>query len=541
MTVPQLQMLLLLASLTGRCVASPRQEIYVKASEMVVLQCQRAGHLDHKPVIWTSENKPQMNLSNMSPAEQRQLGLLCFDRSLFILAASVNHQGNYSCSQSTHDRNEKDQLWFRLTVYNTLTRELENRTRYPMRCYTQESCTLKCPDVNIPHSNYPNFTSRDITWHKEGESAQVNGYFPSAEDTDHGVYTCTRSYLFDGQMYNMSYTVVLDVQPNQRNSDKHAVISYPLANEIIYVDVGSPAVIKCEAVLYSAWSSLFWLKGNAFVEKDDSFPVFSNLTQEHMTEGVKHTVNLVFKKVTKDDLANDYTCKMQSISDYPSFVTITLAKNVRPFHMSVVLCPVIILAVMATTVIVYVKFKIEIILFLRDTLGCHRRTADGKTYDVFLMCYKSDKVPGLKQCDVKWLENVLEDNLGYKLCLFDRDVHPGKAVPDALLDCIERSQSVVLVPSPAAQSLETGLLSAIHAALVERKTSLVVIKTECADAPKWDSIQEAFQLLEKTGNCVTWKGLSSLPPSSAFWKELRYHLPAACTGNQAFPLEALPC
>lgn len=53
---------------------------------------------------------------------------------------------------------------------------------------------------------------------------------------------------------------------------------------------------------------------------------------------------------------------------------------------------------------------------------------DGKTYDVFLMCYKSGKVPGLKQCDVRWLENVLEDNLGYKLCLFDRDVHPGKGI-----------------------------------------------------------------------------------------------------------------
>lgn len=118
---------------------------------------------------------------------------------------------------------------------------------------------------------------------------------------------------------------------------------------------------------------------------------------------------------------------------------------------------------------------------------------------------------------------------------------PVAAVPEALLDCIERSQSVVLVPSPAAQSLETGLLSAIHAALVERKTSLVVIKPECAEGPKWDSIQDAFHLLEKTGNCVTWKGLSSLPPSSAFWKELRYHLPAACTENKAFPLESLPC
>lgn len=77
---------------------------------------------------------------------------------------ALDHRHPPISEPCTHDRNESDQ--FRLTVYNTLTRELEDRTRYPMTCYTQESCTLKCPDVNIPPSNYPNFTSRDITWHK---------------------------------------------------------------------------------------------------------------------------------------------------------------------------------------------------------------------------------------------------------------------------------------------------------------------------------------------------------------------------------------
>ncbi|XP_037104451.1 interleukin-18 receptor 1-like isoform X2 [Syngnathus acus] len=519
----------------GRCVAGPPKEIYVKAGEMVVLQCQRASHrFDHAPVIWTSESELPMDLSNMSPAEQRQKGLLFFDTSLFILTASVNHQGNYSCSQ----RNVSEKLWFRLTVYTTLTRELEDRTWYPMTCYTQESCTLSCSEVNIPPSNNPYFTSSDIIWHKEGKSAQkVKSYFSSVEDTDSGVYTCTRPYLFDGQIYNMSFTLELDVQPSQRS--KHAVISYPRANETIYVDVGSPAVIKCEAVVYSDLSSLFWMSGNTFVEKNDSFPVFCNYTRESLTEGVKNTVNLVFKEVTEDDLSNNYTCKMQSFSR-SIVITITLAKKVQGSHLPVALCPVVIMAIMAATVSVYVKFKIELILFLRNTLGCHRKTSDGKTYDVFLMCYKSDKVTGLKACDTKWLENVLEEHFGYKLCLFDRDVQPGKAASEALLDCIEQSQSVVLVPSPLAENLETGLLSAIHAALVERKTSLVVIKPGNVKEDKWEPAPEAFKLLEKMGHCVTWEGLSSLPPSSAFWKKLRYHFPAACTKNKALPLEALP-
>ncbi|XP_049574924.1 interleukin-18 receptor accessory protein isoform X2 [Syngnathus scovelli] len=358
----------------GRCVAGPPEEIYVKAGEMVVLQCQRSSHrLDHAPVIWTSESKLPMDLSNMSPAEQRQMGLLFFDTSLFILTASVNHQGNYSCSQ----RNESEKLWFRLTVYTTLTTELEHKTWYRMICYTQESCTLSCSDVNIPPSNNPYFTSYDIIWHKEGKSAQkVKSYFSSVEETDSGVYTCTRPYLFDGQIYNMSHTLELDVQPSQRN--KHAMISYPGANEIIYVDVGSPAVIKCEAVSYSEPSLMFWMSGKTFVEKNDSFPVFSNYTRENLIEGVKNTVNLVFKEVTEEDLSNNYTCKMQYFP-LSIFVTITLAKKVQGSHLPVALCPVVIMAIMAATVSVYVKFKIELILFLRNTLGCHRKTSGPRT------------------------------------------------------------------------------------------------------------------------------------------------------------------
>ncbi|XP_061526742.1 interleukin-18 receptor 1-like isoform X2 [Phycodurus eques] len=489
MRAPLLPLLLLLTSLTGVCVASLPLEIYVKAGEMVVLECpQQAGSRhDRCPVMWTSENKLQMDRSSMSPAEQRETGLLCLGRSLFILTASVSHEGNYLCSQ----RNVSGQSWFRLTVYTTLSRELKDRTQYLQECYTQESCLLNCPEDNIPNPNNPNFTAYDIIWRKEGESTQeVDSSFSSAVDTDHGVYTCTRPYLYDGQIYNMSFTVVLDIRPSQPNVNKHTVISSPQPNTTIFVDVGSPFVTECVAVFYSDFTPLFWLSGNTFVEMNDSFPVFSNYTCENVTEGVKKTVYLVFKEVTEENVFTNYTCKMESISDNSSFVTITLAKR------------------------------------------------DGKIYDVFLMCYKSDRVTGLNPCDTMWLVNVLEENLGYKLCLYDRDVQPGKALSEALLDCIEQSQSVVLVPSPVAHSLESGLLSAIHAALVERKTSLVIIKPESAEEAKWGSLPEAFRLLDKTGHCVTWEGLNALPPSASFWKKLRYHLPAVCTGTKAFPLDA---
>lgn len=111
------------------------------------------------------------------------------------------------------------------------------------------------------------------------------------------------------------------------------------------------------------------------------------------------------------------------------------------------------------------------------------------------------------------------------------------AIADAVLDCVEQSRAVVLVPVSPDPDPESGLLSAIHEALVERQTRLVFITTETSMASKSDSFPEALQLLSKAGNCVTWKGISSMPTSSSFWKQLRYYLPAP---QQAPTVKLLP-
>lgn len=59
---------------------------------------------------------------------------------------------------------------------------------------------------------------------------------------------------------------------------------------------------------------------------------------------------------------------------------------------------------------------------------------DGKSYDAFLLCYDSDADVGLKDCDRKWLESVLETSYGYNLCLYDRDILPGTGMALYIVD-----------------------------------------------------------------------------------------------------------
>lgn len=112
------------------------------------------------------------------------------------------------------------------------------------------------------------------------------------------------------------------------------------------------------------------------------------------------------------------------------------------------------------------------------------------------------------------------------LCSFTTTRPLLAAVAEAVLECIEKSRTVVLVPTASEPSLGSGLLSAIHEALVERQTRLVFIRTEAAGVSGSGSVPEAFQLLCEAANCVTWRGTSSRSTSSSFWKRLRYYLPA---------------
>ncbi|XP_071344866.1 interleukin-18 receptor 1-like isoform X2 [Trachinotus anak] len=487
----------------------------VMEGEMALLQCSLKGKGDSK-VIWTSYTTQKMDLTNMSSTEQRQMDVLVYQTSLFILSASVKHQGNYSCSVG----NASSQCWITLTVNTAQSGEHEEGSKYSKSCPIQKSCTLNCPDVNVP----PNITRKGFTWHKEGESK--DGYFPRVEKKDSGVYTCTRSYLYQGQIYNMTFTVKLEVQPQKPK--KTAVIILPHENHVVDVVLGSQEVIDCKAVLYSNFDSVFWLSDESIVDTNTSLPVFHNFTREKKGDEIKMTASLVFQRVSEEDLSKNYSCKLESVSQPSSFVTVTLrTQKARPSYISLASSIVGIVGVMVVTVVIYVKLKVDITLFLRDTLGCYKQTSDGKSYDAFLMCYESNTDAGLNAHDRKWLEGVLEEKFGYSLCLYDRDVLPGKATSEAVLDCIEQSRTVVLVPTSPDPGLGSGLLSAIHAALVERQTRLIFIKTETAQVSASGSLPEALELLSEAGVCVTWKGMNTVHNSSSFWKQLRYYLPAS--------------
>ncbi|MEQ2249713.1 hypothetical protein ILYODFUR_032100 [Ilyodon furcidens] len=501
--------------------------IYVKVGELVTLRC-RESEQDGTLMLWKKETDQKMHLySNMSASEQQKLGLVVYQNSLVILSASVNHQGNYSCGPLS---NTSSQMFYRLIVCSKESEECNIRKRYDQTCYTNEACILSCPEGEFLPAGVPAITSIGPKWHKEnGEPSEP--YFPSVELEASGVYICTWSYLYSGGIYNISLTKVLDVQTGELRSNLG--IYYPKNGQVFEVELGKKMTIDCKAIIDSCTNGLFWIHGTDFLDSGD---YYTDSCNESGVMPQRRTTTLIFKEISQANLSTNFACKLES-TESPFIVNIILSKKAQPSYRMVTICTVCIVVLTVVTVVIYVKFKIDVTLFLRDKVGfklCQSNTSDGKSFDAFLMCYKSYTDGGLSEVDRKCLATTLEDRFGYSLCLYDRDVLPGQAIAEAVLDCIEQSRAVVLVPSFPDPKTGSGVLSAIHASLVEQKTRLIFINTEQTEALRSGSFPEALQLLSKAGKSVTWKGG---PPSSCFWKQLRYHLPAP---QQAPKMQLLP-
>lgn len=499
-----LPLLLIILASEGVCF----NEICVRSGEMVALLCPKESG-QRGNVTWRT---PQETDLTSSTSSTDQNGVLLYDESLVILSASASQQGNYSCSQG----NSNKTFWFELTVYTTLPRGCENRTQYREQdCVREQSCTLYCPASNTPPKNMTSLTSQGITWEKDGKtlSREHTYHFTSVEESDKGIYTCTRPYLYHSQIYNMTFTVKLDVKPKEPMKNERII--EPRPDQVFLVDLGSPLVINCTAVIYSEFDEVYWL----YDHSDTTYTASSVKTKE----GTQMTAHLGFKQISKEDLSTVFTCKLESVSQPSISVNVTLSQRERHSYTGVTVCSVVAIGVMIITVVIYIQYKIHITLFIRDTLGCQRRSSDGKSYDACVMYYESNACAGLSEHDAKTLENTLEEQFGYSLCLFHRNVLPGRAVADAVLECVDQSRTVVLVPAFPDLRTESGLLSAIHEALVERQTRLVLIKTKSTETMGAGSLSEILQLLGKVGHSVTWKGPPA--PSSFFWKHLRYYLP----------------
>ncbi|XP_072826762.1 single Ig IL-1-related receptor isoform X2 [Vicugna pacos] len=213
-----------------------------------------------------------------------------------------------------------------------------------------------------------------------------------------------------------------------------------------------------------------------------------------------------------------FTCSIQNVSS-SSF---TLWRAGPAGHVAAVLASLLVLLVLLLTALLYVKCRLNVLLWYQDTYG-EVEMNDGKLYDAYVSYSDSPE-------DRKFVNFILKPQLerrrGYKLFLDDRDLLP-RAEPSAdLLVNLSRCRRLVVVLSDAflgrawcSHSFREGLCRLLE---LTRKPIFITFEGQ-----RRDPAHPALRLLRQHRHLVTlllWRP-GSVMPSSNFWKELQLALP----------------
>ncbi|XP_015266386.1 PREDICTED: interleukin-18 receptor accessory protein [Gekko japonicus] len=160
-----------------------------------------------------------------------------------------------------------------------------------------------------------------------------------------------------------------------------------------------------------------------------------------------------------------------------------------------------------------------------------RKKPDNKEFDAFVSYAKPDFPESdpmslsEEQFALEVLPQILENKYGYKLCFIERDILPGGAYTDDVVNAVKRSRRTVVILSP---SYVNGpamfeLEAAVKTALEFTTTKLILVEFMPCQEPESlpCKVKKALRILPR----ITWKMSTSPAGNKHFWKRLHYHMP----------------
>ncbi|XP_003461340.2 single Ig IL-1-related receptor [Cavia porcellus] len=293
----------------------------------------------------------------------------------------------------------------------------------------------------------------------------------------------------------------------------------PIKEQALGPSLGSAVALNCTAWVASGPHclppSVQWLK--------DGLPL-GNISHYHEDSWVKTRLSEVLVSsvlcinVTKAEDYGTFTCSVHNVNSF-SFI---LQRAGLAGHVAAVLAALLVLLVLLLAGLLYVKCRLNVLLWYHDTHG-EVEMNDGKLYDAFV---SYSDYPDDRKFVNFILQPQLERRQGYKLLLDDRDLLP-RAEPSAdLLVNLSRCRRLIVVLSDSflgrawcSHSFREGLCR-----LLELTRRPIFITFE---GPRRDPAHPALRLLRQHRHLVTlllWRPGSAMP-SSDFWKELQLALP----------------
>ncbi|XP_053305316.1 single Ig IL-1-related receptor [Spea bombifrons] len=288
----------------------------------------------------------------------------------------------------------------------------------------------------------------------------------------------------------------------------------PLQQEL-WPPPGSSLSLNCTFRLIDACNgNLTWLKDGTALEGLYSA---QQSTWDGLNSSARFVSSILDINITNEKDYGIFTCQMLNAT--ASYI---LHRTDKAGHVAAVLFALSVLTALVAGSILYLKCKLNVLLWYRDKYG-DPEINDGRLYDAYVSFCPSN-------VDTKFtnfiLKPHLENKYGYKLHLDERSLLPNTEPSAELLMNVSRCRRLIVVLSLVylqqdwcQTSFREGLVRLLE---LSRKPIFILFENQYKDLPA-----EVTQLLNSQKGSLKlllWKSVS-VSPSSDFWKEIRLALP----------------
>uniref|UniRef100_H3B971 Interleukin 1 receptor accessory protein n=1 Tax=Latimeria chalumnae TaxID=7897 RepID=H3B971_LATCH len=449
---------------------------------------------------------------------------------LWFRPISFNDTGNYTCMLMNATYSSKVAFPVR-TIEKDLNSCNSNLMKtYKEELYLEHTQEIACPDTE---GFYPMNAQSSITWYSNCSSdmgpteRKLNEnklLFLIMREIYEGNYTCILTYTENNKTFNLTRTINVQVVASYRSAKPPSILN-PNNQQIFTFMPGEEAVLSCRvffSYLRNSRDEVWWTIDGVNVSDITDPRIKTNMSVEPRKLGEKIIRKaLLIKGITNQELKYNYTCFANNPNGTRWSQAAVKRKALAPKYTVELACGLgMTVFIVVVSIIIYHVYWLEMVLLYRAYFGADETVGDGKEYDIYVSYARNAEE---EEFVLLTLRNVLENDFGYKVCIFDRDSLPGGNIAEAVFSFIRKSRRMIMVMSPdylnekSLSILEFKLgVTCQHA----MNTKLVVVEYK----PPECSYPEIAQLRE-SALFVKWRGERSKRPSSKFWKALRLALP----------------
>ncbi|XP_042315807.1 interleukin-18 receptor accessory protein [Sceloporus undulatus] len=409
--------------------------------------------------------------------------------------------------------------------------------------FISQGTSISCPGKDC----YPHFQHSSVKWYKNGRRITLQKITrPGLEfkedklvlryvyDKDNGTYVCDYTLIDHSAQWKMR--TIVDIIIIAKDTISPPTVLYPSDVTILEIELGQYLELECKAKFgfeMNASSSVQW-----YIETNENKElVHQKSVHPKGLEGQTFSDVFTLKEITEEDLRNHFICLAQNSVGNSTGMFKLKRKTERGIYFLLILCCTIttLLGIILGSTLVYWRW-IDLVLFYRYYLAKDETVGDCKEYDAFVSYAKPDpsgidKAPcNEEEFALEFLPQVLENGYGYKLCLKERNILPGGAYTDDIVNTLKRSRRAIMVLTPSYFKNRESLFeleAAVNTVLEDKTIKLILIQFESFQEPQ--SLPQKVKKVLKILPRVVWETSTSHTANNQFWKKLWYHMPVKHT------------